>query len=115
MRALWALLCLAALALRLGIPTGFMPGVEHGRLTIVECPGSNPLPPMGGMHHSSGKASQTCPYATATGAAVAGEQPKMPLQPLVAPVPFPLGVEQVLVIPRGQHDRPPAIGPPIPA
>ena len=114
-RALWALVFALALALRLVTPTGFMPAVEHGRLTIVECPGSMPLPPMHVMDHSSGKASEDCPFATATGAGWAGEQPSIPTNPLVASAPQWLGAERIFSLPRGQHDRPPAIGPPIPA
>jgi len=117
MRALWAMLFALALALRLVTPTGFMPAVEHGRLTIVECPGSFPEPvlAMHGMDHSRGKASQDCPFATATGAGLAGTQPAVPTEPLVANAPQWLGSERLFSLPRGQHDRPPAIGPPIPA
>lgn len=116
-RALWAVLFALALALRLVTPTGFMPAVEHGRLTIVECPGSFPQPilPMHGMDHSRGKASQDCPFATATGAGWAGEQPSIPIKPLVISTPQWLGAERSFSLPRGQHDRPPAIGPPISA
>jgi len=114
-RALWAVVFALALALRLVTPTGFMPAVEHGRLTLVECPGSIPLPPMHGMDHSRGKASEPCPYATATGAGVAGEQPRLQLEPMAGSAPEWRGAERIFSIPRGQHDRPPAIGPPISA
>lgn len=37
------LIVLAALFLRLVIPTGFMPAMEHGRLIVVPCPGFGPV------------------------------------------------------------------------
>lgn len=33
---------LAALALRLAVPAGFMPALDHGRVALMLCPGSGP-------------------------------------------------------------------------
>lgn len=53
-RHLAALLLTAALLLKLLVPTGYMIAVDHGRLSIVVCPGMTPQPApmaMAGMDH----------------------------------------------------------------
>lgn len=53
-RHLAALLLAAALLLKLLVPTGYMIAVDHGRLSIIVCPGMTPAPtpmPMAGMDH----------------------------------------------------------------
>ena len=53
-RGLTALLFAAALALRLLVPTGFMPDVAGGTLSLILCPAADPAPQpvaMPGMHH----------------------------------------------------------------
>lgn len=116
-RAVWALMLALVLAVRLVTPAGFMPAVDHGRLTIVDCPGSDPAPmaPMTGMGHDKSKGDQTCPFATATGAGTVGDQPLLLVPERFAAVPHAHDVDIHFSLPRGQHDRPPAIGPPIPA
>lgn len=50
-----AVLIVFVLAVRLVVPTGFMPTVEHGRLALRLCPGTAPASTvataMPGMHH----------------------------------------------------------------
>ena len=53
-RHLATLLLAAALLLKLVVPTGYMIAADHGRLSIIVCPGMTPAPtpmPMGGMAH----------------------------------------------------------------
>ena len=117
-RSWWAALLALVLALRLVTPAGFMPAFEGGRLSIVECPGSDAapaMPPMRGMHHDSRKTSQSCPYATATGAGLVDAGPALFSGASFLTVPNSLGRAFVLVARNSAYDRPPAIGPPFPA
>lgn len=53
-RHLAALLLAAALLLKLVVPTGYMIAADHGRLSIIVCPGMTPQPAlmaMAGMAH----------------------------------------------------------------
>ena len=116
-RAAWAVMLALVLAMRLVTPAGFMPSFDQGRLTVVECPGSTsmPMPPMSGMDDSQKKVCQSCPHGTATGAGL------VDAQPLLAPAEnYPTAMPRVgtlwsLPLRSGEHERPPAIGPPIPA
>ena len=113
--AAWAMILALALAMRLVTPAGFMPMFDGGRLTVVECPGSGPMPmmPMSGMDQGQKKLCQSCPHATATGAGLVDAKPLMPEIARFAPVPLSVGSDFTLALARGQHERPPAIGPPI--
>lgn len=117
MRAAWAMVLALVLAMRLVTPTGFMPSFSEGRLTVVDCPGSGPTPmmPMSGMDHSQKKICQSCPHATATGAGLVDGQPLVPVAASFDAMQHDAAPVLALSLPRGQHDRPPAIGPPIPA
>ena len=94
-----------------------MPSFGEGRLTVVECPGSGPMPmmPMSGMDHSQKKVCQSCPHATATGAGLVDAQPLLLTATTFATVSHSIAWAFALSSRRGQHERPPAIGPPIPA
>jgi hypothetical protein len=92
-----------------------MPAVEHGRLTIVDCPGGDmPMPPMSAMGHDP-KSRQSCPFADATGAGLVDVPAPVPVVAVVEPVALNGTGDAEFALPRGQHDRPPAIGPPLPA
>lgn len=116
-RAVWAMMLALVLAMRLVTPAGFMPSFNQGRLTVVECPGSGPMPmmPMSGMDHSQKKVCQSCPHATATGAGLVDGQPLLLAATTFATVSHSIASAFALSLRRGQHERPPAIGPPIPA
>jgi hypothetical protein len=116
-RAVWAMMLALVLAMRLVTPAGFMPSFGGGRLTVVECPGSGPMPmmPMSGMDHNQKKLCQSCPHATATGAGLVDAQPLLLTATTFATVSHSIASAFALSLRRGQHERPPAIGPPIPA
>jgi hypothetical protein len=116
-RFAWAALLFVALAMRLVTPSGFMPVFDHGRLMILECPGtaSAPMPPMSGMNHDHGKTCQSCPHATATGPGLIDAEPvALPTARFLTTALIP-GHAFALSLRPGEHERPPAIGPPIPA
>jgi len=73
------LICVAALLLKLLVPTGYMIESSHGRLSLAVCPGTVPVTEMPGMDRSMpdhgqehGKAELPCAFsglsATALGA-----------------------------------------------
>lgn len=51
-RTLAALVCAAALALRLLVPAGYMVSGESGRIAVTLCPGMAPVGAMPMMHHA---------------------------------------------------------------
>ena len=67
------LLVTAALILRFAVPSGYMPTFDHGRIGLVICTGTGPMPAMmathGKMHEMPGKAGddgkggQPCAFA----------------------------------------------------
>ncbi len=116
--AWWAAVLTLVLALRLLTPAGFMPTFEDGRLTIVECPGSGTapaMPAMPSMHHDRNQTCQSCPHATATGAGLVDSGPTALGSASFLAVPLLRAFAFVLPDRSIAHDRPPAIGPPIPA
>jgi hypothetical protein len=108
------------LALRLIGATGYMPGIEQGRLAIVVCPGADVNAPLalGIAHHHRGHAGHEhnlCPYAAAGAlGAIAGDR-----APLLGAIFFVaallLGRTFLFAERQNRRDRPPPIGPPIPA
>jgi hypothetical protein len=54
------LIGLAALALRLAVPAGFMPALDHGQVVLAPCPGAGPA-----AHHDEGGAQveSSCAFA----------------------------------------------------
>ena len=122
-RAWFALLLVCTLAVRLVVPSGFMPSVEHGRVTILICSGTATPPvmatAMSGMHHDrSGetghtKAEMPCAFA-GLGLATMGTAP-----PLVSAAALLLtfllailAIAQLLPAPSGRL-RPPLRAPPL--
>jgi len=117
-RFAWAALFALLLSLRCLVPAGFMPAFDHGAVTIVACPdGDGAAAPM--MHHGQHPGPsiphQPCPYAAASSLGALG--------PGWAPLPIAIFFAAALLPGRRffsvdrqrGRERPPAIGPPIPA
>jgi hypothetical protein len=120
-RPLWAIVLGLALALRLIGSTGYMPGLDHGRLTIVVCPDADLNAPLAlgsahHHHHGPGKhAHAPCPYASASSlGALVVEFPAL-LAGLIFAAALLLGRESILFARQRRRERPPPIGPPLPA
>jgi len=135
-RHLAALICAAALLVKLMIPAGYMLSNEGGRLAIVICPSASPAPmpfAMAGMHgdmggHGAmaahddtqhrkptkdhGKAEAPCVFSSLSAAALASIDPVQ----LAALIVFILALGWVAVgrvaPPIPAHLRPPLRGPP---
>jgi len=120
MRLLWVALLASLLGLRIIASAGYMPLLEHGRLTLMLCPDGEwtaPASAMPGMSHDHGSKSahhQQCPYAAAAAISFAGgEAPSLPLPVLVF---FLIGTALLPSLCRHRaFERPFSTGPPIPA
>ena len=123
-RQLAVLICAAALALKLLVPTGYMIDSSHGRITVTICSGTDPatIPmEMPGMDHSMldqgkkdhGKAEMPCAFSGLLAAALCAIDPVQ----LAALIAFLMSVGLtgiVLPVPsRATWLRPPLRGPPI--
>lgn len=118
------LLCAATLLLKLLVPTGYMIGSEHGRMTIELCSGLAPQPmavDMPGMHgdmpdhgksKDHGKAEMPCAFSALSAASLAAVD-TIQLAALIAFV-MSVGLAGLaLPLPsRRAHLRPPLRGPP---
>ena len=123
-RYLAALICAAALLLKLLVPTGYMIGDDHGRFAITICTGMVPatvMMDMPGMHGDAanhgnskdhGKAEQPCAFAGLS-AAMTGAIDPIQLADLIAFI-MAIGMVGVLLsTPAGPAFlRPPLRGPP---
>jgi len=115
----WALLFALMLSLRLIGSAGYMPALDHASLTLIACPDAElnaplALPAMhhhGHMHHNH----SICPYAEAAalGATEANYVPLVAI--LVIGMALLLGRPFAFIERQNGRDRPPAIGPPLPA
>jgi hypothetical protein len=108
------------LALRLIGSTGYMPSVEQGRLTIIACPGADANAPLalGMAHHHRGHAGHEhnpCPYAAAGALGAVGPDWAPLLGAVFFGIVLLLGRTFLFIEREATRDRPPAIGPPIPA
>jgi hypothetical protein len=118
-RSAWALLFALMLSLRLLGSAGVMPVLDHGSLTLSPCPDAELNAPLalGAMHHHGHMQHNhsICPYAAAA-AVGATDAPFIPLAAIllvgVAPL---LGRAFAFVERQNGRERPPAIGPPLPA
>jgi len=117
-------LVMLALLMRLLLPTGFMPEVSAGKLTIALCTGHGPavidvaLPASGHGYNEHGqpaKPDMPCPFASASGHGLAGADPIL-LAIAIAFV-MALCLRPVAVVRVGDAPRlrPPLRGPPLPA
>ena len=118
------LLCAATLLLKLVVPSGYMIGSEHGRMTIELCSGVAPQPmalEMPGMHgdmpdhgqsKDHGKAEMPCAFSGLSAALLAAADP-IQLAALIAFV-MSVGLACLALPPasRRTHLRPPLRGPP---
>lgn len=118
------LLCAATLLLKLLVPTGYMIGSEHGRMTVELCSEIAPQPmavDMPGMHgdmrdhgksKDHGKAEMPCAFSGLSAASLAAVDPIQ----LAALIAFVMSVGLAgLTLPlpsRRAHLRPPLRGPP---
>ena len=123
-RFAWALLFALMLSLRLLGSAGYMPALDHGSLTIVVCPdadlnaplalGTMPMP----MHHHHGHMRHdhnVCPYAAAAALGAVGNQYTPLVAVLFVGISLLLGRAFMFVERQSSRERPPAIGPPLPA
>jgi hypothetical protein len=113
-----AVLLVLLLGLRLVGATGYMPGVDHGRLTVIICPDSDVNAPLaiGPAHHHHGQARHDhniCPYAAAAALGAVGADWAPLLSVLIFAVALLLGRTFLCIDRQSNRDRPPAIGPPL--
>jgi hypothetical protein len=108
---------LAALALRLAVPAGFMPVSDHGRYVLAPCAGAGPesAEAMGAMHPGEGgaQAGASCAFADLSLPAIGGAG----AAPVEAPAAF-AAVAAPFVLALGPQRaevrlRPPLRGPPL--
>ena len=118
------LLCAATLLLKLLVPTGYMIGNEHGRMTIEVCSGvaSQPMAvemlgvhgdmPDHGKSKDHGKAEMPCAFSGLSAASLAAVDP-IQLAAVIAFV-MSAGLASLALPPpsRRAHLRPPLRGPP---
>jgi hypothetical protein len=120
-RFAWAAMFALLLALRLLGSTGYMPVMERGSITIIACPDADPNAPlalgMGGMHHHGHAKHQhnICPYAAAGALGALGNEFTPLLAVLLVGIALLLGRTFLFIERQWTRERPPAIGPPIPA
>lgn len=122
-RHLAVLICAAALLLKLLVPTGYMVGSSHGRITVTICSGTGPAQmttAMPGMDQSMpdhgkkdhGKAEMPCAFSGLSAAALAAIDPVQ----LAALIAFVMAVGLIgIVLPlpsKATWVRPPLRGPP---
>jgi hypothetical protein len=126
-RHLAALICVAALALRVLIPTGYMVSSDHGRIAITLCSGVVEQQPtmtmdMPGMDHAMpehgkpkehSKTEMPCAFSSLSAQALGGADSIL----LVAALAFVAAMALYAVprtsIPAAPHLRPPLRGPPL--
>lgn len=103
------------LALRCLAPAGFMPAFDHGAVTIVACPDAEATPMMHHHPRDGSIAHQMCPYAASSVGAVGPDWSPLLLPLIFFAVALVLGRTFVFLERHSTRERPPAIGPPIPA
>jgi hypothetical protein len=114
-RALFGVVLALVLALRLLSPAGFMPSFAAGSVTIVACPDSSvPWTPSVHHHGDTRAQHQQCPYAAA-GASTAPVDLALLATVLFASVALLIRRPYGLLRRTRLRDRPPPIGPTLPA
>ena len=119
-RFAWAAAFALLLALRLIGASGYMIAAERGGLTIVACPDADLNAPLalGTMHHRHHGTKHnhgTCPYAEASALGALAPDFAPLIAVMVFAVALLLGRSFVFLDRQRTRERPPAIGPPIPA
>lgn len=123
-RYLAVLVCAATLLLKLLVPTGYMVGSDHGRITVTICSGTAPRTitmEMPGMHgdmadhgksKDHGRAEMPCAFSGMSAAMLGSIDPVQ----LAALIVFILALGLIAAIPpassRPAYLRPPLRGPP---
>ncbi|HYI41983.1 MAG TPA: hypothetical protein VE053_16865 [Allosphingosinicella sp.] len=117
---------LAALALRLAVPAGYMPMLDHGRLALTICSGSGTVvakPPHaaasstpGALHHENGpsEAQSSCAFADLAFPLIGGADRVQLAAALVFIIATALFIGAALPPPAALRLRPPLRGPPLP-
>lgn len=115
----WAMLFALLLSLRMVGSAGYMPAIDHGSLTIVACPDADLNAPLavGTMHHRGHMQHRhvVCPYAAAAALGAVGNDWIPLLAAILFAIALLLGRTFLFVERQSTRERPPAIGPPIPA
>ena len=118
-RSAWALLFALMLSLRLIGSAGYMPLLDHGSLALMACPDAELNAPLalGTMHHHGHMQHRhsVCPYAAAAALGATGDVFLPAVAVLLAGMAILLGRPFAFVEPQNGRERPPAIGPPLPA
>jgi hypothetical protein len=118
-RSAWALIFALMLSLRLLGSAGYMPVLEHGSLTLLVCPDADLNAPLalGTMHHHRHMrhAHNVCPYAAAAALGAVGNDYIPLVAVLLVGMALLLGRAFLFVQLQHNRERPPAIGPPLPA
>ncbi|RYD65159.1 MAG: hypothetical protein EOP58_08120 [Sphingomonadales bacterium] len=122
-----ALICVAALALRVLIPTGYMVSNDHGRIAMTLCSGVVEQQPsmttdMPGMDHAMpehgkskehGKTEMPCAFSGLSAQALGGADPILLIAALAIVAAMALHAAPRTVIPAAPYLRPPLRGPPL--
>ena len=119
-RAIWGALLALLLALRLIGATGYMPGDDHGRLTVIVCPDADVNAPLavGTAHHHHGHLKHNhnnCPYAAAAAVGALGADFVALIGVLTFGAALLLGRSFLFLERNNLRRRPPTRAPPIPA
>ena len=121
-RAACAALLGLFLALRVLVSAGYMPALEHGRLTLMLCPDGEwtapaaAMPAMDAEHApKSAHHHQQCFYAAAAAMSFAGADPVPFLQLLTAAFAYLAVGALPALMRRSPFERPFSTGPPFPA
>lgn len=119
-----ALICIAALALRMLIPAGYMISGEHGQLAVTICSNSTAklkTMQMPSTHHAApghekagdhGKVEMPCAFASLSVQALGSIDPAVLLAAIAFAMALALSVIRVLGPPTRPYLRPPLRGPP---
>lgn len=122
-----ALICVAAMALRLVIPTGYMVSNDHGRVAITLCSGVVAQQPsmtmdMPGMDHAMpehgrskehGKTEMPCAFSSLSAQVLGGADPILLIAALALVAAMALHAVPRPRIPATPYLRPPLRGPPL--
>jgi len=120
-RSACAALLALLLALRLIGTTGYMPGFDHGSLTVIACPDADVNAPLAvgtTHHHHHGHLKHdhnNCPYAAAAAVGALGADFVALIGVLIFGSALLLGRSFVFLERNNLRQRPPTRAPPIPA
>ncbi|MET0250691.1 MAG: DUF2946 family protein [Novosphingobium sp.] len=122
-RGVAALILLAALMMRVLVPVGFMPVIDHGAVTIILCPSAVPQVQTHGMempgsaHHSdgkhSGKSEAPCVFSGLSAPALSGADAVLLVAALLFAMMVATRTPDRRPFARAPRLRPPLRGPPV--